>query len=357
MFSFRPTACVVCSILLLAPALAPRLAGADEVIFKNGDRVSGTVTRGADGKITITGSVFGTVTADESEVASISATTAPTTRPAGTTATSEGAIASTRPTDGAATRAVAATAPTTAPTTLATSAPSAAPAAAPAPPQPKRWSGSVTGTALATRGNSETDSVRAAFDAKRQGEGNVLSLGAAYAFGRTTDPTTGDASTTTDNWFTQGKFDHSLGERWYDYALLRVEADYVADLDLRVTPGVGFGYRWINKPEEHFNTEAGITWVYELYDDGGDNEHFAVRLAYHYDRKLNDRVSIVQNLEYLPNIVDPGDFNLNADIGLRTMMTKSLFVELRAEWRHDSTPAPGADHNDERYIMGVGWNF
>jgi hypothetical protein len=34
-----------------------------------------------------------------------------------------------------------------------------------------------------------------------------------------------------------------------------------------------------------------------------------------------------------------------------------MFAEFKAEWKHDSTPAPGAEHNDVRDIVGVGWNF
>jgi putative salt-induced outer membrane protein YdiY len=326
-------------LVLLAAAGAAR---ADEVVFRNGDRVSGGVTR-KDGKITITGTIFGTVTADQSEVASIIPTTRPATTTTSPTATAPATLA-------------------TAPTTKAATRPATVAAAPPPPPPPakterSRWSGSISGTFLATRGNSETETFRAAFDATRKGEHNILTLNGGYAFGRTEDRTTGDANTTTDNWFAQGKLDRSLGERWYDYAMVRVEADYVADLDIRITPGVGVGYRWINKPEEHFNTEGGLTWVYEKYRNDGENDHVAVRLHYHYDKKLNDKVSFVHNVTYLPDITDPKNFNLSADAGLRSMLTKTMFAEIKAEWQHDSTPAPGAEYNDFRYIIGVGWKF
>lgn len=321
-------------------------AWADEVVFRNGDRVTGSATR-ADGKVTIEGTVFGTVTVSESEVLSITpAATAGKPASAPTTAT---AIATTQPAT-----------PTSAPATAVATAPAPAAKAAPPklpPPPVKKWSGAVTGSATATRGNSHSDVFRVGFDAARKDDGNILTLNAGYAFGRTENRTTGSASTTTDNWFAQGKYDYSLNERWYNYAMVRVEADYVAELDIRVTPGFGLGYRWINKPEQHFNTEIGVTYVYEKYRNDGEKDHVALRLAYHYDKKLNETVSLVHNLEYLPDVVDIGNFNLNADIGVRAMLTKSMFADLKAEWRHDSMPAPGAEYNDFRYIVGVGWKF
>ena len=311
-------------LLLIVCALRSAAARADEVRFQNGDRVSGVVTR-ADGKVTIRSRLFGTISADEKEIMSV------TTAPAATITA----------------------------TTLATTTPVAVQTeSATQPVPPKRWSGSVVAGAIVTRGNSHTEDYRVAFDATRKGDHNTLTLSGAYAFGQSRDPNTGDEAVTADNWFVQAKLDHSLTERLYDYAIARVEQDNVANLDLRVSPGVGVGYRWINRDATHFNTEAGVTWVWEQYDTQGSTEHFAVRLAYHLDHKLNDKVSLVHNVEYLPNVTDPfDDFNVNADAGLRAMLTKSMFAEMKVEWKHDSTPAPDADKNDLRYTLGLGWNF
>jgi putative salt-induced outer membrane protein YdiY len=348
-------------VVLLAAAL-PAAAFGDEVSFHNGDRVSGDVTWSADrGELTIRNSVLGTVTARAADVKSVTPAAGPvaganavTTRPVGD------ATATTRAVPDAKTQAttVAASqpAPATAPVDPAVV---AAPATPPAPPV-KRWSGSVTASLMATRGNSDTESTRVTAEAVRKGESNTLTLSGGYFLGQTRDPQTGDRVTTTDNWFGQGKVDHKLSERFYDYAILRVERDNVANLEVRVSPGVGVGYRWVNDPDFHVNTEAGVNWVYEQYETGGANEHFAVRLAYHVDRQLNEFVSLVHNVEYLPSVSDPaGNFNLNADAGLRAAMTKDkkLFTELKVEWKHDSTPAPGAEKNDLRYTVGVGYSF
>src|SRR5215217_5063606 len=58
--------------ILVSLALRAR---ADEVIFNNGDRVSGDVTWSADGReVTIRNSVLGTVTAKAADVRSVTAT-------------------------------------------------------------------------------------------------------------------------------------------------------------------------------------------------------------------------------------------------------------------------------------------
>ena len=71
----------------------------------------------------------------------------------------------------------------------------------------------------------------------------------------------------------------------------------------------------------------------------------------------DDNLKLFHNLEWLPSFDNPADYNLNADAGARLKMTKTMFAEIKAELRRESTPAPDALKNDLRYILGVGWTF
>ena len=51
---------LACTLLLLVGLI--QTVSADEVIFKNGDRLSGTITQGAGGKVTIKTEAAGDVT-------------------------------------------------------------------------------------------------------------------------------------------------------------------------------------------------------------------------------------------------------------------------------------------------------
>jgi hypothetical protein len=75
------------------------------------------------------------------------------------------------------------------------------------------------------------------------------------------------------------------------------------------------------------------------------------------DKKVNDKVTLFHNLEYVPSLEDAEEFNINADAGVRATLTEKMFAEFKFQWKHDSEPAPGAQENDLRYILGVGWSF
>lgn len=314
---------------------------ADEVLFNNGDRLTGKVLSIADGKLKIKTAVAGEVTVDLSAVKTFS-----TDEPIELLI--DGKSVTTRVAKGPDGTVLAAEGGTTRPVTVKEIG-KAAPVV--------KWTGSIVANGLITRGNSNTEQFGLSIDASRRTEQNRVTLGAGYTYGRQEDPDTNDEKTTTDNWFLLGKYDRFYNKKFYSFVAARVERDRIADLDLRFTPSAGLGYQWVERPDFNFSTEAGVAWVYEEFRDNTTDDHFALRFAYHVDKKLNDKVKLFHNLEYIPSIEHLDDFNINADAGLRADVAKGMFTEFKVEWRHDAEPAPGSGKNDLRYLIGVGWVF
>ena len=318
-------------------------AMADQVIFKNGDRITGTIKSAADGKLVIDTENLGTVIADFSKISTFS-----TSQPI-TLQLSDGRelkLPVAPATQGSIAVESAGLTPIDQITRI-----------NPVPPVLDKWTGALRAGALVTRGNSETENFNINFDATRRTPKHRITTGAGYFFGRQRDPDTGEDNTTTDNWFAFGKYDYFWTPRFYSYFQTRVEQDRVAALELRVIPGVGVGYQWYDTPTFKFSTEAGVDWVYERYEEGGSSEHFAARAAYRIEKRLNDKVTLFHNLEYRPSFYEISDYNINADAGIRASIYKNLFTEFKVEWRFDSTPAPGASDSDLRYLLMLGWTF
>jgi putative salt-induced outer membrane protein YdiY len=329
------------AVALLCAGVAPALAFGDEVRLRNGDRLTGKVAEASGGKLKVTGTKAGDVTVDLKDVETFT-TDGPVelrlkdgtilrqrvraSDSAGTVTAEDGGAVELARVKSISTRGA-------------------------------HWTGAVVAGGLITRGNTNTDSLNLSIEATRRGADDRISASAGYIFSRQADPDGPGKNTTADNWFAAGKYDYFFSEKFYGFASLRAEHDTIAGLDLRLTPSVGVGYQWLERPDMNFNTEAGLAWVYEDYAVGDSEEHVAARLAYHFDKKFNDQVSFVHNLEYLPSLEDVSDYNLNADAGVRASLTKAMFAQFKVEWRYDATPAPGAHDNDLRYILGVGWTF
>ena len=330
-------------ILVLSPVGPAR---GDEVLFQNGDRLSGKILKAAGGKLTIKTDGAGEVSVDMSKVKTFS-TDAPV-----TVGVKE------RPPESANVGA--------GPDRYVQTAP--APGALPQPvaiadisainPGPPAWTGSFSLNGLRTSGNSVTEQLGFRGALSKRWPHDRLTFGAEYSFGRQEDPSTGQKSTTLDYAMGLAKYDHFLTKKFYGYVSTKAERDGVAELELRVAPGTGVGYQWFEGPTFNLSNEAGLVWVYENYKRAGWSEFFGPRLAYSVDWTPFQPLKLYHTLEYIPSFEDlGGDYLLNIDAGARLTVWKGLFAEVRYEYRFDATPASGRNRTDQRYILGAGWAF
>jgi putative salt-induced outer membrane protein YdiY len=325
--------------LLAVPALA------DEVIFLNGDRLTGKVVSAAGGKLVFKTDAAGEVTIDMSKIKTFS--------------TDEPHVVKLGEKTGVSTKVGAGPDGQV----QAQITPGAAPQPIPITdiaailPEPA-WHGSFALNGLLTTGNSETLQVGFSAALAKRWETERLTFLAAYNFGRQEDPDTGDKTTTVDYGFASAKYDHFFTQKFYGYALAKVERDGVAELEIRLTPSIGVGYQWFEGPTFNFSTEAGLAYVYEKYERQDATDFLGPRLAYAVDWSPVPVLKLYHTLEYIPSFEDfGGDYLLNLTAGAKVKITKGFFADLRLEWVYDSTPAPGREKADTRYILAVGWEF
>ena len=225
------------------------------------------------------------------------------------------------------------------------------------PVVPVRWQGSASLGFSLTRGNSESENFAVSVNLLRRSEQDRITLDGGYLFGRTTDPDTDEHTTSENRWFLGLKYDYYFTEKLYGYGAFRVEQDHVADLDLRLITGVGVGYQWVETTDFSFRTEAGVAWLYEVYEDNGSDDAIVLRLAYYLTKQFTSRLSIFHDFQIYPAFTDFSDIFLTTQAGLRASIIAAMFAELKAVVDYDSTPAPGVKETDFRFMMSIGMTF
>lgn len=321
-------------------------ASADEVLFKSGDRLTGTIDSVAGGKMIFVSKVAGKLTLNMADIKTF-ATDAPVefAMTDGTSVQKKAVAAA----DGqVAVQSDGVTQPQT--ITLAN--------VAKINPEKPHWTGAVVAGALLSRGNTESSTASVGADAARRTDKDRTTFGAGYYFANQRDNGTGKNSTSADNWFLMGKYDYFFTEKFYGYGNLRYEKDRIANLDMRLSPGAGVGYQWIEKKDLNFFTESGLSYMHELYTDPDDTrDYMALRLAYHLDAAFNEHVKGFHNLEFLPDIEETANVLVNTDVGLRAAITEKMFIEAKAQLAYNSEPSEDREKKDLRYTLGVGLAF
>ena len=238
-----------------------------------------------------------------------------------------------------------------------TNAPAAAkpPAATPKPPSP--WHTTASINAAVSRGNADTLLMGAAINSLRKWDKNEIALGADGTFGSNSDPTTRKETTTAQNYGLYAQYNRMLSDRIYLGLRSDARQDRIAFIDYRATVAPALGYYLVKNDRLKVKVENGPAFIFERLKGAGTANYLTLRVAEEVQWKINDRASIVQSMEYLPQVEDFGNYVVNFNLGLSTKITEKASATITFQDFYRSVPAPGRRGNDLRLMAGISYSF
>jgi len=336
-------------VLLVFLGVFAQAIQADELIFKNGDRLTGKITHALDGKLVFKSDVAGKITIDISKIKTFS------TDEAIEVHLKDGSVLVQKVVSSKAGKfAIEGTETVKAQDFDVAAISSINP---PPPPKPK-WTGNVSAAVTSTHGNTKTEAISASANLSKRTEKDRTTLSADYARGKQEDPDTGEDKTTENWWRTRAKYDYFFTKKFYGYLDGRYETDKIAELDRRVIVGGGGGYQWIESENMNFSTEGGLASLYEKYEDQTDSSaELSAQLGYNFDKKLARNLKFVHDLTYYPSTEKFSDYYLTSTGEIRAHFTEKMFVNFKVILNYDTTPATDASTTDTKYMLGLGYSF
>jgi putative salt-induced outer membrane protein YdiY len=334
---------------LLFLVVLGRAIYADEVFFRNGDRLTGKIAHVLEGKLVFKSDVVGEVTIDISKIQTFS-----TDDPVSVHLKDDNVLLQKIVSSEPGRFAIEGTDTVKAQEFELTTISSINP---PPKPEPK-WTGNISAGFTSTHGNTKTDNISASANLSKRTEKDRTQLRADYAKARQQDPDTGEENTTEDWWRSKAKYDYFFTKKLYGYLDGRYEKDAIAELDRRVIVGSGGGYQWIESEDMKFSTEAGLASLYEKFDDQTDsNSEISVQAGYNFDKRLMKNVKLINELTYYPSTEQFSDYFLTSTAEVRANFTEAMFTNFKVIFDYDATPAIGSGATDVKYIWGIGYNF
>jgi putative salt-induced outer membrane protein YdiY len=322
---------------------------ADEIIFINGDRLTGKIDHVLEGKLVFKSDVIGKVTIEMSKIQTFS-TDAP--------------IAVHLKDDNILLQKIESSEPgkfaiAGAGTVKAQAFDISAISSINPPPKPEpKWTGNISAGLTSTHGNTKTDNISASANLSKRTEKDRTQLSADYVRARQKDPDTGEKNTTENWWRSKAKYDYFFTKKLYGYLDGRYEKDAIAQLDRRMIVGGGGGYQWIESEDMNFSTEAGLASLYEKFDNQTEsNSEISVQAGYNFDKRLMKNVKFIHELTYYPSIEKFSDYFLTSTAEVRANFTETMFTNFKVIFNYDATPAIGTGATDVKYIWGIGYNF
>ena len=331
-----------------------QVAFADQVVLKNGDRITGSIIKKDAKSITIKSDLFGVVTTAWDQVDSIKADKALT------VVLSDGkAIQGTLATQGGKVEIA------TQGTTLAV-APGDVSALRNADEQkaferlqqPRLldlWTGAGTIGFAGTSGNARTTTFTTGLGASRITRTDKTSIyfnaikASALLNGKNDDT----AQAVRGGW----SYGHDLSPRLFLNTFNDYEYDRFQNLDLRMVFGGGAGFHAIKSERTLLDLLGGAAFNHSRFSTPSTRNAAEAYWGDDFSYKLNSATSLVQNFRMFNNLSDTGNYRINFDVSATTRLTKWITWNVSLSNRYLSNPAPGRKTNDLLYTTGFGIAF
>jgi putative salt-induced outer membrane protein len=347
-------------VILLLLCAIPALA--DQVVLKNGDRLTGSITK-SDGKVLVIKTDYaGEVTVNFDAIQNITSTGDLNVSLGGKTVV--GPVTTSGDDVVVATRTAGPVeAPKASVTMLRSPAEQAAYLKSLHPGLLEGWNGGLNLGFALTRGNSETKNLNIAFNAARKGfhDKLILYTNSIYA---ANDLPTASPHTTANAIGGGARYDHDFSPRVFWFVNGDFYHDALQHLDLRSTAGGGIGLHAIKSASTTLDLLAGVNYTHESYavpinpPDPSQTRNLAgLTLGDAFTHKVGKGTVITQNLFFYPDLSQTGQYRGTFNLGTVTKLNKWLGWQNSFADIYVSNPPTGTKKNDLQLATGLNVSF
>ena len=219
------------------------------------------------------------------------------------------------------------------------------------------WTGTADfGVALA-RGNANTATITSAATAVRTTPRDKIEVDFTSLYSSSA-PAIGEASVVTAN-ARRGDilYDLNLKPRFFVFGSLDLEYDQFQGLDFRFAPAGGVGYHVIKNDNTTFDLSGGASLDREFFTDNTNETYGEALIGEELTHKFTAKTSLHELLVFFPNLSDTGNYRMNFDGSAVTAIRKWLAWQLTVSDRLLSNPIAGHKENDIIFSTGVHFTF
>lgn len=197
-----------------------------------------------------------------------------------------------------------------------------------------------------------------------------MELSGLYAITKQSSGNPKTTQTTEDRWTVAARYDAPSSTRKFGFIDQRFERNRIVDLNLRSITSAGFSYyaarsenpiktgRVSNPGDIEWRIDFGISYLTESYAAGlGERSQVGLQLGSGYRRVLRGGINLQHNLSFVPAFNDLADYFVVSNLSIGLPLSDRMTVALNWISDFDTTPAPGARKDNNRYALTLGYRF
>jgi putative salt-induced outer membrane protein YdiY len=216
------------------------------------------------------------------------------------------------------------------------------------------WNGNADIGYSMTSGNSRTSTFTAGIRAARETSRDKISV---YVNAIKAGNSTSGRSVSTANALWYGaRYDVNLSKKAFAFGSADFEHDRPQKLRIRSSFGAGLGYRAIRNERTQLDLFAGAAYTLAYYTNNTRTKGAELLFGDDLKYKLNNRMSLTQRWVVYPGITNKG-LRSNFDTSLVTNLNDWLGWQVTFGNRYNSKPAVGAKKSDNYFSTGLRATF
>ena len=157
-----------------------------------------------------------------------------------------------------------------------------------------------------------------------------------------------------------GRYARSFGDEkeWFRFITLEGSQDRFSNIDYRIVPSAGVGYWFIDEPDHKFMTELSAGVEHTSYRNNTDSETEAVLIPHgYYEKLLFNDLRFSEDLTLYPSLSELGDFRLRTETAISQPLNEQMNWKLSYISEYDSDPAGNTKKMDYRFISSLEYTF
>lgn len=216
------------------------------------------------------------------------------------------------------------------------------------------WVGFVDLGFATSRGNARTETFNVSANASRSTSRDKIG---AYFTAINSSARVGGVNSTTANARRGGlSYSVNLTPKWFGFGSLDIENDQFQSLDLRFVPAGGMGYHAIATSRTALDFRGGGALNREFFSTGLNRSRAEALLGETFTFKITETSNFSQSFFYFPGISESGH-RINFDMSLSTAVRRWFSWQFTVSDRYLSNPVPGRKTNDILFTTGARLTF
>lgn len=217
------------------------------------------------------------------------------------------------------------------------------------------WNGFLDLGYATTRGNTDTGSFTLNADTTRATTRDKIE--AKFTMIDSSSNASGKDITTANAKRGSIQYNLNVNKRWFGFGAVDLESDQFQSLNLRFNPAGGVGYYAITNPKTTLDLQLGASADREYFSTNVDRSFGEVLLGEEFVHKVNAATSIHQQLTLFPNVSSGGNYRINFDLSAVTAIRKWFGWQFTVSDRFLSNPIAGRKDNDVLISTGLRLTF